>query len=260
MTHPTALTPHLPAPRFAAMQNTPGYKRVAQIIETEILEGRIGVGEFLPIEGDIAEQLGVNRSTVREGIRALENAGLVARGGGKRLVVTVPDAATLAMATSRAMGLRRISFRELWELQMHMEPFSARLAAQRITAVNAELLAQNIRALEEVLHEDNAVIRNVIAFHGLIAKAAENRALELSVAPIGLLIFPATEHLYPRVPQARHRLLAAHQKVAEAIIARDADAAFAWMEKHMLDFRRGFEAAGLDMDAPLTLHGSLLPG
>jgi DNA-binding GntR family transcriptional regulator len=49
---------------------------VAQKIEQKIVSGEIAVGELLPAEVDLAAQLKVNRSTVREAIRLLEQNGL----------------------------------------------------------------------------------------------------------------------------------------------------------------------------------------
>src|SRR5690606_16053165 len=153
------------------------------------------IGDLLPIESDLAEQLGVNRSTIREGIRALENSGLLRRAGGKRLVIAVPDSSAVTWANSRAMGLNKVSFQELWELQMELEPFAAQLAAQRIDDEHSKRLLGSVRWLEDNLSNDRAVIDHDIAFHNLIAEASGNRALCLSVAPIGMLLFSATVEL-----------------------------------------------------------------
>ena len=238
---------------FPSVDTVPGYRKVAQIIEAEIVEGRLKVGELLPTEGDLAEQLGVHRSTIREGIRAMENAGLVRRAGGKRLIVTVPDSSSLAWVNSRALGLSKVSFRELWELQMEVEPFAAQLAAERATDELVGRLVASIRSVEDRLDDDQAVIAHDIAFHNLVAEASSNKALCLSVAPMGVLLFSATIDLYRKVPQARHRLIEAHRRIARAIASHDASDARLWMEKHIRDFRRGYEVGGMDMEKPISL-------
>ena len=68
-------------PRLAAL---PAYRRVAQAIERDIISGRLKAGEPLGTEAALVEQFGVNRSTVREGIRLLEHAGLVRRDSSRR--------------------------------------------------------------------------------------------------------------------------------------------------------------------------------
>jgi DNA-binding GntR family transcriptional regulator len=54
-----------------------------------------------------------------------------------------------------------------------------------------------------------------------------------------------------RVPQARSRIHSAQRRLLASIEARDADAASTWMTKHVRDFRRGFEVAGIDLDTPV---------
>ena len=53
------------------------------------------------------------------------------------------------------------------------------------------------------------------------------------------------------IVSAKRRLLEAHRQVADALRRRDAESAVAWTQKHLMDHRRGFEFAGLDMDAPI---------
>jgi DNA-binding GntR family transcriptional regulator len=52
------------------------------------------------------------------------------------------------------------------------------------------------------------------------------------------------------------RLLEAHKQVVESLRQHDAEAAVAWTRKHLADHRRGFEVAGLDMDAPVPEPGT----
>ena len=53
-----------------------------------------------------------------------------------------------------------------------------------------------------------------------------------------------------KVPQARARIVAAHRRLLEAIEARDERAAHAWMARHIRDFRRGYELAGIALESP----------
>ncbi|MDE3079440.1 MAG: FCD domain-containing protein, partial [Paracoccaceae bacterium] len=73
-------------------------------------------------------------------------------------------------------------------------------------------------------------------------------------APVGQLLFSATLDLYRTVPAARHRLLQAHREIAAAVAARDGATARLWMQRHIRDFRRGYEIAGFDMNAPIELR------
>jgi DNA-binding FadR family transcriptional regulator len=99
------------SPGFCRIERAAAYRLVYEMIEREILEGRMRVGDPLPAELQLAEQLGVNRSTVREGIRLLENSGLVARDGGKLPRISTPHYLDLASSASRALVLHSVTFR-----------------------------------------------------------------------------------------------------------------------------------------------------
>lgn len=239
--------------KLTKLKLEPGYKRVADAIETQIVSGQLKAGELLPTETELADILGVHRSTVREGIRSLENAGLVQRGAGKRLRVSVPEMSAISSVVTRALGLKQVSFIELWEMQMLLEPFAAKLAAQRITQDLERELITNVANLKENLQDDSYVIKNDTEFHQIIATAAQNAVLSLSAAPIGTLLFSATVNLYSSVPQARHRLLESHEEILSAILDKDAPRAEKWMTRHIRDFHRGYEIYGIDVNDTISL-------
>ena len=66
-------------PPFERIKPRPAYELVAEAIERKILGGRMRPGDPIGTESELVQQFGVNRSTVREGIRLLEQSGLVAR-------------------------------------------------------------------------------------------------------------------------------------------------------------------------------------
>ena len=93
------------AEKFGRIHSTPAYQLVAEAIERRILTGRIRPGEPIGTEAELVKQFGVNRSTVREGIRLLEHDGIIQRQSNRRLAVSLPHYQRLASRTTRAMVL-----------------------------------------------------------------------------------------------------------------------------------------------------------
>lgn len=91
---PETAQPRSAPQMFKKLASAPAYQLVFDAIETQIVSGALVVGDQLPSETELARQFGVNRSTVREGIRLLEHSGFVAREGSKRLLVTLPITCT----------------------------------------------------------------------------------------------------------------------------------------------------------------------
>jgi DNA-binding FadR family transcriptional regulator len=72
--------------------------------------------------------------------------------------------------------------------------------------------------------------------------------LMLAQEPLLQLLEPSLLVMIDDVPQARSRIITAQRRISEALHARDADGARTWMAKHIRDFRKGFEIAGIDLE------------
>jgi len=242
---------------FEKLHVPSAYQVVSRELRRSIVSGNLKPGDQLPSEAEMAEQFGVNRSTVREGIRQLENDGFVRREGRKRLSVSVPTSSDLAPRASRALVMHQVTFRELWEVARVLEPACAALAALNRTGAQVATLTGIIERTRHAISNAVWSTRLDTEFHAAVAEGTHNRAFLLSREPVGLLLYPAFETLHPLLPQALGRMLDAHERIATAIVAGDVAEAELWMRKHIVDFRRGWEMAHLNMDVPVTLPGGI---
>lgn len=241
---------------FGPVEIQPAYRTAANLVEQRILKGEIRPGQALPSEIDLARQLGVNRSTVREALRALEQVGLVRRTSGRRLVASIPREGDLATRLSRAMVMHQITFLELCETMMALEPLAAELAAMRVEASDLSRLDQNLRQTRDCLDNRESLVALDVEFHLIISQAAGNRALMLAREPVGMLFYPTFYLVMSRL-NAGERLLVAHQAIVTALRNRAPPEARQWMLRHIIDFKRGFELANLDIGSPIDTYGHL---
>jgi GntR family transcriptional regulator, transcriptional repressor for pyruvate dehydrogenase complex len=236
---------------FTTLSRPPAYQVVSDKIRDAILSGRIPAGELLPTETELAAQFGVTRSTVREAIRLLEQGGLLGRAGRKRLSVRLPSLENASRSINAAMRMHQVTFKDLWEISMGLEPLAARLACATIDAENKALLSRNLERTKAAIDQDEELLEAEIEFHNLVAQATRNHALMLARQPLNQLFYPAYRPVIERLKPGK-RILESHQRIFDAIIANDADTAAQWAEKHMLDFRRGIQMARLDFEAPVN--------
>jgi len=232
------------AATFEPLDDHPAYRQIANLIERRIVDRVLRTGDALPSETDLARQFGVNRSTVREAIRELETHGLLGRGRGeKRLRVTRPEPGRVSTGVSRALALHDVTFLELGEAMMAIEPAAAEYAAARRTPAQLRELMQTGARFARAVGNTGEAVSAVVDFFTTVAAASGNQVLALSQAPVNLLLEPSLSEIIERVPQASERILEAQHRITAAIKAKRSEVARSWMSKHIQDFKRGYELA-----------------
>lgn len=238
--------------KFRRIHSTPAYQLVAEAIEKKILSGGIRPGEPIGTEAELVKQFGVNRSTVREGIRLLEHDGIIQRQSNRRLAVSLPHYERLASRTTRAMVLHEVTFRELFEAAMALQLATIEGAALRASPSMVAAMEANVERTAQVLGDPDAVAALDSEFHSLIGKASGNRVLQLAREPSDLLVYPTTKLILSKVKEGAARLLEAHRHLLDAIRRGDVEAGRLWARRHLNDWRKGFERSGNDLDQPIS--------
>jgi GntR family transcriptional repressor for pyruvate dehydrogenase complex len=156
---------------------------VLQGIKQMITTGALGPGSRLPIEKDLAVSLGVSRGSLREGVRALCIMGVLETRQGDGTYVTSLDSSLLLAPMGFMVDLQAPEHRhDLHTVRRILESEAAARAALYITdeqlAEATEILA-NVAPLivagDNLDHE--AIMEADIAFHHVVAQAANNSAL-----------------------------------------------------------------------------------
>jgi len=228
------------------------YRQFADEIEAQIMQGTLRPGERLPGEVELAKMFGVTRSTVREGLRQLESEGLVHRPSPRRLEVAVPQSDQLTSRASRAMVLMNVTFRELWQVARETESLASALAAEFATPDKIEMLEDTHRQFVAVENDVVETTRLDKLFHSQIGEMGENRVLDLAREPLALLLYQGFLQVAPEVPQAIDRQIEAHAHILEAIRNKDSEGARDWTRRHIEDFWRGIQLAGLEDETPIV--------
>lgn len=237
---------------MARTRGMPAFRAIAEEIERKIMAGELPVGSALPGEQAMATTFAVSRSTIREAIRLLEQMGLIARQEGRnRLFITAPRHEEIGARMRAAFVLHATTFNQLWELLAAIEPMCAEAAAREASAEDIALLEDNVERTRLALAAGENLVALDIEFHALVAQASGNGALRVCRETVGELFYPAFSRVMTQL-NAGQRLLVSHGNVLAGLKARNGQEARGWMERHIGDFRRGWELAGYDLHARIA--------
>jgi GntR family transcriptional repressor for pyruvate dehydrogenase complex len=221
------------------------YEQLADLLRERITSGHLREGERLPSETLLAEQAGVSRSTVREALRTLEQAGLIERASPRVMVVARRIEDPVFRELRLELRRRNVTFHHLHEALLTLEPELARFAALRATPSDIQLLRELIAEQERNLDHYQEWSRLDVEFHLAIAEMSANPALIIAREPITQLLLPTLHGFMDSTSMTEHATRY-HRRMLVEIEAGDPDTAAAVTRRHVNDFRKAWEKRGLD--------------
>ncbi len=219
--------------------------RVVERVEALVFD-ELEPGHALPSEGELAQDLGVSRLTVREGMRQLSARGLIEVHNGRRPVVASPNGKGVGDFFRNAIRRDPRSLLDLLEVRQALEVHIAVLAARNasrasIVAMQAAIdnMSRNISAPEDFNEAD-------IQFHELLAAATGNQMLSILIEELSdsqrssrAQSFAGHERLGRRFDE----VLEQHADILDCVERRDEAGAAAAMRRHLRSTEKDLAAA-----------------
>lgn len=209
---------------------------VAEQILEAIQKGIYAIGDKLPPERMLAEEMGVSRPLVREALCALQLARILESKAGDGTYVAKPVKSTKLRAL--ALLEKSESLLEALEARRALERSIVELAIEKLTP---EKLAHIAQALEHMrraakAHDFDEFNQANWEFHAAIGKAAENSLIERAVEPLLSIM----KKRLPREMRRRFYVekgefletFELHRRIFEAIKAKDKQLASQEMDRH----------------------------
>ena len=194
---------------------------VYDVLRDAIWEGRIGCGDRIR-EEDVARNLGVSRTPVREALQRLQQRGLLVNRLGRGLVVA-------------ELGKREIV--ELYAMREILEGSAARFAAHHAGAPEIEIIERLQRELAAAPDDAPLLVKLNHRFHQAIYDAAHNQYLTQTLD--ALLDAMALLHAATfRVPSRRKESDEEHRRIVSAIKRHDPDRAETLAREHIRQAQR----------------------
>jgi GntR family transcriptional repressor for pyruvate dehydrogenase complex len=212
---------------FEPVQAVTTFEETVERLGTAIRLGLLATGAQLPPERDLAEQLGISRSTLRQALTALIQSGhLVAvrgRGGGWFVANPLPP--------SDAEPVELAEWRELLDYRIAVEVGVVVLAAERARANDLARLSRQVDAMHEVC--DFPVFRQAdVFFHLGLAEATGSSRLVAAMTEVQGAMSELIGHI-PHPPEVLERSNAQHRKLVTLLEHGDGGRAARLIREHL---------------------------
>jgi GntR family transcriptional repressor for pyruvate dehydrogenase complex len=211
------------------LQRSRLYEDLGGRLGAYVRESGMAIGDRFPAERELARQLAVSRTSIRQALVALEAQGFVEirQGEGVRLRRARGFGESLPKVLERR---RRLP--EVLEAREALEVKLAELAAGRRTATDLKAMRSALRMMEGEIARDRLGLEGDAAFHHAIAVAARNGVLGRLIDEMAEAI-KETRIESLSEPGRPPRSLAAHRRILTAIEASDPGRAAQAMRAHL---------------------------
>ncbi len=209
------------------------YRSVAEQVIRLIEEGHLKPGDRLPPERVLCEQLGVSRTSLREGLKALSLYGIIESRVGDGLYVKVGNPRAVIRE-----GLKEVrkTMHELVEAREAIELFIGRLAVERATPEEVKALRDILEKMEEKAQEGQSFAKEDAEFHMKLATCSHNQLLVVmmeSILPFIMnWIYDREELIDPS------EVVKLHTNIVEGIARRDLEGTETSLREHFRHMRR----------------------
>jgi GntR family transcriptional regulator, transcriptional repressor for pyruvate dehydrogenase complex len=234
---------HAGHPAVPPPSGLPASAGVAARLEEYIRRGGYKAGDKLPSERQFSELLGFSRTAVREGVKQLNQKGLVRSSVGRGLFVAERSSEAVAATLDTQLHLGAGTVGDVMEMRHVLSVSAARLAAARATDADLAALRAPLEEMERDWRAPSTVRRGGRAFYLALARAAHNQLLVALTEPVMALMDRTRDDL-PLPGGASERTASDHRRIYEAVAARDpAAAAAAAVAEHLAFFEGRLDEA-----------------
>lgn len=208
------------------------YLKVDNYIKRQILNGELKSGDRIPPERELATILNVSRNSVREGLRILENMGVVCSHQGSGNYISTDFDDTIVSVMSYMYVLRDLNMDQITEFRYALEWQAINLSIQRATPQQVALLFRMQDRMECAVTEGQRVACDK-EFHYILIESAGNEYMTANFKALTNIMQRYIFQMQRKVVKGMGSdadLMRAHRMIAEGIA-----------EKNLLKGREGLD-------------------
>jgi len=216
-------------------------EQVVTHVYDSIKRGLLRPGDRLLPERELARQLGINRTSVRAGLRSLMAMGVLQAKHGSGTYLSTGPTSLGSQALELLAALHGFTQDEIFEARRHLEELMAGLAAERATSEHLATMAEELANCFSTLDDPPQFLLHDIRFHRALAVASGNPILATLTGMVSAMHY---ERRMQTLSTAAILRAGAdmHQRIFRAIKARNPQEARNAMREHILQAQQLYQS------------------
>jgi DNA-binding FadR family transcriptional regulator len=217
---------------------------VADKIRAQIVRGELSEGDFLPPEGQLMDNLGISRPTLREAFRILEAEGLISvvRGSRTGAKVHKPSVELVSRYAGYVLQSQGTTISDLYQARLAIEPSVVRWLATAQGGASIVRLRNIVGELAKMIDEEryDEFIDSVEVFHHALVQSSGSNTLTFMNRMLLNLAGQHQRDYHRRHPQVRetrlkslHAGIKSYEKLINLIEAGSVEEAVAHWRLHL---------------------------
>jgi GntR family transcriptional repressor for pyruvate dehydrogenase complex len=216
-----------------------------------IKRGELRPGDRLPSEREFAKQLGINRTSLRAGLRSLIAMGVLHAKHGSGTYLSSGPSSLGGEALELLAALHGFTQDEIFEARQYLEVLVAGLAAERATSEQLATMAEELANTFSTLDNPQQFLLHDIRFHRALAAASGNPILATLVGMVSAMHYDRRSQTVSSAGWLRAGA-DMHQKIYRAIRARKPEEARGAMREHILQAQQLYQAESIAQQQIVT--------
>ena len=210
------------------------HTKVSDYIWSKIYNKELKVGDKIPSERDLAKILGISRNSVREGLRVMDNLGIISSQHGSGNYVSAKFEDTIAEIMSFMYLFHGMDDRQITEFRYALEWQAVNLISGKISNDMKDRFMKHLDGLENAKDEDEGAFHDK-AIHYLLIEATRNDYMIYNYNALTKVM-----NLY--IPRLRGKIIfgmkgekelrSVHRKIVEGLITGDTQKSLDGLKVH----------------------------
>ncbi len=210
------------------------YQVVVDHVRKQVLDGLFKPGDRLPAERELAESLGISRNSVREGLKVLQNIGVIEPSQGSGNYIAQNFDHTISEVLSFLYFLKGMNEADVTEFRWMVEREAIHLAVKRATPELKEELLLALDGLEKATSEEERIHYDK-ELHHIAVLASGNDFLIANYEALTSFMEQYIQTMRQKIIRGMvgaHQLEASHRLLVEGIVESSEEKAMMGLSNH----------------------------